>query len=51
MTRQAWRKIAKRARQFAQQGQFIEAIKYLRAETGCGLADAYKAANALRDLK
>ena len=50
LTKQEWRRIADVAMALIRKGQFIESIKYLREQTGCGLKEAWTAANALRDL-
>lgn len=31
-------------------GQFVESIKYLREQTGCGLKEGWTAANQLREI-
>lgn len=50
MTRGAWRKIARQAQDLAKAGRIIDAIKHLRAMTGCGLKEAHDAAYALRKI-
>lgn len=50
MTRKAWREIAAKAHAMIRAGHTIDAIKYLRDSTGCGLGEAYKAVNRLREV-
>ena len=47
MTRKAWQQIALKAQQLAVQGHKVNAIKFLREQTGCGIKEAYDAVKML----
>ena len=50
MTRKEWRVIAACAQRLKMQGRQVDAIKYLRSKTKCGIKEAYDAVNKLGGL-
>lgn len=50
MTRVEWRKVAREAQGLSRQST-IDAIKYLREATGCGLKQAHDAVRRLQSLR
>lgn len=51
MTRKQWQDVVQHAFKLTRNGQTIEAIKFLRRETGCGIKEAHDAAIRLYGVK
>ena len=49
MTRERLTEVVREAARLQRRGHFIESIKYFRTAAGCGLIDAKRAADLLRN--